>query len=124
MLKFLPSDKAKDARNFVNSLQYWLGGNQENLENLLINVAQVCAWQRQRNIRSGYIRYIFIYLLFFLSQLLTFSCLSLSPQEYVPAMKGLSDATVVSEPVLPPDVGIWHPCAPIMYEDLKEYLNW
>ena len=41
VLKFLPSDKAKDARNFVNSLQYWLGGNQENLENLLINVAQV-----------------------------------------------------------------------------------
>ena len=43
ILKFLPSDKAKDARNFVNSLQYWLGGNQENLENLLINVAQVRA---------------------------------------------------------------------------------
>lgn len=41
VLKFLPSDKAKDARNFVNSLQYWLGGNQENLENLLINIAQV-----------------------------------------------------------------------------------
>ena len=46
ILKFLPSDKAKDARNFVNSLQYWLGGNQENLENLLINVAQVCACKR------------------------------------------------------------------------------
>jgi magnesium chelatase subunit H len=41
VLKFLPSDKAKDARNFVNSLQYWLGGNQENLENLLMNVVQV-----------------------------------------------------------------------------------
>lgn len=23
-----------------------------------------------------------------------------------------------------PDVGIWHPAAPTMYEDLKEYLNW
>jgi magnesium chelatase subunit H len=23
-----------------------------------------------------------------------------------------------------PDVGIWHPLAPAMYEDLKEYLNW
>jgi magnesium chelatase subunit H len=45
VLKFLPSDKAKDARNFVNSLQYWLGGNQENLENLLINVAQVRAFE-------------------------------------------------------------------------------
>jgi magnesium chelatase subunit H len=86
VLKFLPSDKAKDARNFVNSLQYWLGGNQENLENLLINIAQ----------------------------------------EYVPAMKGIDQKSVVSvaDPVLPPDVGIWHPVAPIMYEDLKEYLNW
>ena len=27
VLKFLPSDKAQDARNYVNSLQYWLGGN-------------------------------------------------------------------------------------------------
>jgi magnesium chelatase subunit H len=48
----------------------------------------------------------------------------MTPQEYVPAMKGLGESTVVSEPVLPPDVGIWHPCAPAMYEDLKEYLNW
>ncbi|KAG1675380.1 hypothetical protein FOA52_012299 [Chlamydomonas sp. UWO 241] len=82
VLKFLPSDKAQDARNFVNSLQYWLGGNQENLENLLLNVSQ----------------------------------------EYVPALKGAGMAT--SEPVLPPDTGIWHPCAPQMFEDLKEYLNW
>lgn len=41
VLKFLPSDKAQDARNFVQSLQYWLGGNADNLENLLINTAQV-----------------------------------------------------------------------------------
>lgn len=27
-------------------------------------------------------------------------------------------------PQLFPDVGIWHPLAPTMYEDLKEYLNW
>lgn len=39
ILKFLPSDKAQDARNFVNSLQYWLGGNAVNLENLLVNIA-------------------------------------------------------------------------------------
>ena len=38
-------------------------------------------------------------------------------------MKGEKKAAI-SEPVLPPDVGIWHPCAPTMYEDLKEYLNW
>lgn len=29
----------QDARIFVQSLQYWLGGNAENLENLLLNVA-------------------------------------------------------------------------------------
>ena len=39
MLKYLPSEKAQDARNFVQSLQYWLGGNAENLENLLLNTA-------------------------------------------------------------------------------------
>lgn len=41
-------------------------------------------------------------------------------------MKGLDQKSVVSvaDPVLPPDVGIWHPVAPVMYEDLKEYLNW
>jgi len=38
VLKFLPSDKAKDARNFVTSLQYWLGGNQANLQSLLLNI--------------------------------------------------------------------------------------
>lgn len=26
VLKFLPTDKAKDARNFMMSFQYWLGG--------------------------------------------------------------------------------------------------
>ena len=34
-------EKAKDARNFVQALQYWLGGNRENLENLLLSTAQV-----------------------------------------------------------------------------------
>ena len=29
----------QDARVFVQSLQYWLGGNAENLENLVLNVA-------------------------------------------------------------------------------------
>jgi len=41
VLKFLPMEKAKDARNFVQALQYWLGGNRENLENLLLSTAQV-----------------------------------------------------------------------------------
>ena len=82
VLKYLPSEKAQDARNFVTSLQYWLGGNAENLENLLLNVGQ----------------------------------------EYVPALKGAGLS--IAEPVVFPDVGIWHPLAPRMFEDLKEYLNW
>lgn len=67
---------------FVSSPQYWLGGNSDNLENLLLNVAG----------------------------------------QYVPALNGV-DFTV-EEPTEFPDVGIWHPLAPQMYEDLKEYLNW
>ena len=47
---------------------------------------------------------------------------SLSTQAYVPALKGVDFD--VAEPQLFPDVGIWHPLAPTMYEDLKEYLNW
>jgi cobalamin biosynthesis Mg chelatase CobN len=48
VLKYLPSDKAQDARNFVQSLQYWLGGNAENLENLLLSTAQVREWSLLR----------------------------------------------------------------------------
>jgi magnesium chelatase subunit H len=40
VLKFLPSDKAADARTFMMSFQYWLGGSPENLESLLINLGQ------------------------------------------------------------------------------------
>jgi magnesium chelatase subunit H len=40
VLKFLPSDKAQDARNFVQGLQYWLGGNSENLQNFLLTLCQ------------------------------------------------------------------------------------
>ena len=29
----------QDARVFVQSLQYWLGGNSENLENMIVNIA-------------------------------------------------------------------------------------
>ena len=39
MLKYLPGDKAKDARTFMMSLQYWLGGSPENIEALLLNLA-------------------------------------------------------------------------------------
>jgi len=82
VLKYLPSDKAQDAKNFMMSLQYWLGGSSDNIENFLLMLAK----------------------------------------EYVPE---LSEASIkVEEPVVFPDVGIWHPAAPSMYEDLKEYLNW
>ena len=40
VLKYLPSDKAADARNFMNSLQYWLGGSSENLENFLLMISK------------------------------------------------------------------------------------
>jgi magnesium chelatase subunit H len=36
VLKYLPMDKAQDARNFMLSFQYWLGGSQQNLENFLL----------------------------------------------------------------------------------------
>jgi len=82
VLKFLPSDKAQDARNFVQGLQYWLGGNSENLQNFLLTLCQA----------------------------------------YVPALKGKSFE--IADPELFPEVGLWHPAAPMFYEDLKEYLNW
>lgn len=82
VLKFLPNDKAQDARNFVQGLQYWLGGNSENLQNFLLTLVQA----------------------------------------YVPALKGVTFE--IADPELFPEVGIWHPLAPCMYEDLKEYLNW
>ena len=40
VLKYLPSDKAQDARNFMNSLQYWLGGSSDNLENFLLMISK------------------------------------------------------------------------------------
>ena len=40
VLKYLPSDKAKDARSFMMSFQYWLGGSPQNLESMLLMLAQ------------------------------------------------------------------------------------
>jgi magnesium chelatase subunit H len=84
VLKYLPMDKAQDARNFMLSFQYWLGGNPENLENFLLMLAD-------KYVFSGEDR-----------------C-SLVPYQ---------------DPVTYPDLGIWHPLAPQMFEDVKEYLNW
>ncbi|MBW4650617.1 MAG: magnesium chelatase subunit H [Kastovskya adunca ATA6-11-RM4] len=80
VLKYLPMDKAQDARNFMLSFQYWLGGSSENLENFLVMLADKYVFKgRQLSFR---------------------------------------------EPVVYPDMGIWHPLAPQMFEDIKEYFNW
>ncbi|MBX2863402.1 MAG: magnesium chelatase subunit H [Leptolyngbyaceae cyanobacterium MAG.088] len=87
VLKYLPVDKAQDARNFMLSFQYWLGGSPENLENFMLMLAD---------------RYMF----------------------GDKNIKGAPDNMEYEDPVTYPDTGIWHPLAPCMYEDVKEYLNW
>jgi magnesium chelatase subunit H len=82
VLKYLPMDKAQDARNFMLSFQYWLGGSSENLENFLLMLAD---------------RYVY---------------------------KGKLGKAEYLEPRTYPDMGIWHPLAPQMFEDVKEYFNW
>ncbi|MDZ8262057.1 magnesium chelatase subunit H [Nostoc sp. ChiQUE01b] len=86
VLKFLPMDKAQDARNFMLSFQYWLGGSPENLENFLLMLAD---------------KYVFK---------------GLDKQNFAPS--------TYEQPVVYPDLGIWHPLAPSMFEDVREYLNW
>ncbi|NET32345.1 MAG: magnesium chelatase subunit H [Cyanothece sp. SIO1E1] len=88
VLKYLPMDKAQDARNFMLSFQYWLGGSQENLENFLLMLAD---------------KYVF-------------------EDEGIEARNDKS--LQYQDPVTYPDIGIWHPLAPTMFEDVKEYLNW
>jgi magnesium chelatase subunit H len=86
VLKYLPVEKAQDARNFMLSFQYWLGGNAENLENFLLMLADKYVFTGDGpNCRL--------------------------PLEY-------------ADPQTYPDMGIWHPLAPQMFEDTKEYLNW
>jgi magnesium chelatase subunit H len=84
VLKYLPIDKAQDARNFMLSFQYWLGGSAENLENFLLMLAD----------------------------------------KYVFKDSSRKNEVDYKEPVVYPDLGIWHPLAPEMFEDVKEYLNW
>ncbi len=86
VLKFLPMEKAQDARNFMLSFQYWLGGSPENLENFLLMLADK-------------------YVLKDVDK------------------KNFASATYEA-PVVYPDMGIWHPLATTMFEDVKEYLNW
>lgn len=86
VLKFLPMEKAQDARNFMLSFQYWLGGSAENLENFLLMLAD-------KYVLKG-------------------------------AEKESFAAAKYEAPVVYPDMGIWHPLAPSMFEDVREYLNW
>ena len=85
VLKYLPVEKAQDARSFMLSFQYWLGGTPDNLRNMLLMLAD---------------KYVF--------------------------PRGDCDRPelTIADPVVFPDLGIWHPLAPSMFEDLKEYLNW
>ncbi|MFM9048144.1 MAG: magnesium chelatase subunit H, partial [Cyanobium sp.] len=85
VLKYLPVEKAQDARSFMLSFQYWLGGTPENLRNFLLMLADKYVFPRSSEGR--------------------------------PELQ-------VADPVVFPDLGIWHPLAPGMFEDLKEYLNW
>ncbi|TAE98124.1 MAG: magnesium chelatase subunit H, partial [Oscillatoriales cyanobacterium] len=87
VLKYLPIDKAQDARNFMLSFQYWLGGSQENLENFLLMLSQKYVFKGQGATTGGL------------------------PLQY-------------QEPVVYLDMGIWHPLAPCMFEDVKAYLTW
>lgn len=82
VLKYLPSDKAQDARAYIMSLQFWLGGSPDNLENFFKMIAG----------------------------------------SYVPSLR--STKMEFADPVLYLDTGIWHPLAPRMFDDVKEYLNW
>jgi magnesium chelatase subunit H len=86
VLKYLPIDKAQDARNFMLSFQYWLGGSQENLENFLLMLADRYVYKDAKQQAAAPIQY--------------------------------------QDPVTYPDMGIWHPLAPQMFEDVREYLNW
>ena len=81
ILKYMPMDKAQDARNFMLSFQYWLGGSEQNLENFLLMIAK--------------------------------NYLSHSPE-----------GIIFKDPVTYPDMGVWHPLAPKMFEDVQEYLAW
>jgi magnesium chelatase subunit H len=86
VLKYLPVEKAQDARNFMLSFQYWLGGSSDNLENFFLMLADKYVFTGDKALVS-------------------------IKNEY-------------NEPVVYPDMGIWHPLAPKMFEDVKDYLSW
>ncbi|NEO87999.1 MAG: magnesium chelatase subunit H [Spirulina sp. SIO3F2] len=83
VLKYMPMDRAQDARNFMLSFQYWLGGSSDNLANFLLMLAD---------------KYVF--------------------------KDAGHDVADYADPVVYPDMGIWHPLAPKMFEDANEYWDW
>ncbi|OKH44736.1 magnesium chelatase subunit H [Calothrix sp. HK-06] len=89
VLKYLPMEKAQDARNFMLSFQYWLGGSPENLENFLLMLVDKYVFKKDDNVETVNSR-----------------------------------SLQYEQPVVYPDMGVWHPLAPNMYEDVREYLNW
>jgi len=93
VLKYLPVDKAQDARNFMLAFQYWLGGSPQNLENFLLMLAD---------------KYV----------------LSNESESDAEGASKSEPAVAYQEPVVYPDMGIWHPLAPRMFEDLDEYRQW
>jgi magnesium chelatase subunit H len=86
VLKYLPVEKAQDARNFMLSFQYWLGGSSDNLENFFLMLADKYVFTGEKSLVNA-------------------------KNDY-------------DEPVVYPDMGIWHPLAPKMFENIKEYLSW
>ncbi len=81
VLKYMPMERAQDARNFMLSFQYWLGGSQENLENFLLMLAEKYLAPTGEKLRFR-------------------------------------------EPIVYPDMGMWHPLAPKMFETSAEYFQW
>ncbi|MBZ8179216.1 magnesium chelatase subunit H [Oscillatoria salina] len=90
VLKYMPIDKAQDARNFMLSFQYWLGGSDENLANFLLMLAD---------------KYV------------------LKSKDGQPGSVARENIKY-SDPVVYPDMGIWHPLAPKMFENVEEYFAW
>ncbi len=86
ILKYMPLDKAQDARNFMLSFQYWLGGSADNLENFLLMLADKYVLKDEHQSKGASVQF--------------------------------------KDPVVYPDMGIWHPLAPKMFEDIQEYLDW
>ena len=86
ILKYLPVEKAQDARTFILSFQYWLGGTTENLKNFLLMISEKYAVSE--------------------------------------VIKDQIEEFKIQDPETFPDLGIWHPLAPCMFESLKEYQNW